>query len=78
MRRRAVWILGVASVCLVRHQSLSTWERDTHYGLTLWFGLQAGFSLQDATRTAELTQGDDEGVVTPATMTESISLPGGS
>ncbi len=77
MRRRAVWILVVASVCLVRHQSLAAWEKDTHYGLTLWLGLQAGFSLQDATRIAELTQGDDEGVVTPATMTESISLLAG-
>jgi hypothetical protein len=74
MWRRATCILVVASMCLVRLPSLSAWEKDTHYGLTLWLAIQAGFSLSDAKRVAEFTQGDDEGFVTPATMTESISL----
>ena len=74
MWRRAVYVVVVASLCLARQPSLAAWEKDTHYGLTLWLGLQAGFSLTDAKRVAELTQGDDEGFVTPATMTESIAL----
>ncbi len=74
MWRRAVYVVVVASLCLARQPSLAAWEKDTHYGLTLWLGLRAGFSLSDAKRVAELTQGDDEGFVTPATMTESIAL----
>jgi len=74
MWRRAVYVVVIASLCLARQPSLAAWEKDTHYGLTLWLGLQAGFSVTDAKRVAELTQGDDEGFVTPATMTESIAL----
>jgi hypothetical protein len=47
--------------------SVSAWEKDLHYGLTLWLGLQAGFTKPEALAVAESTQSEDEGKVNPAT-----------
>src|SRR6266550_2888174 len=50
------------------------WEKDVHYGLTLWLSLQAGFSKEDAMEIARLTQAEDEGHVTPATDMQTLAL----
>jgi len=50
MWRRAVYVVVIASLCLARQPSLAAWEKDTHYGLTLWLGLQADYDLEEAHR----------------------------
>lgn len=45
---------------------LLCWETDTHYGLTKWLAVKAGFSLQDAEAIALAVQAPDEGQLYPA------------
>jgi hypothetical protein len=42
------------------------WETDTHYGLTKWLAVKAGFSLEDAEVIALAAQSPDEGRLYPA------------
>ena len=53
---------------------LFAWEKDFHYGLTLWLGLQAGFSESEGIEIATLTQAEDEGSITPATSMQILAL----
>lgn len=47
--------------------SAQAWEKDLHYGLTLWLSLQAGFGKSEALTIAKWTQAEDEGHINPAT-----------
>jgi hypothetical protein len=72
-RRLAV---SIVAACTIFALSVTghAWEKDFHYGLTLWLGLQAGFSPDSAKRVARVTQGQDEGITTAATISATAAL----
>jgi hypothetical protein len=59
-------ILRCAIALLLLAVPALAWETDTHYGLTKWLAVKAGFTLQEAEAIALGTQEPDEGSLYPA------------
>lgn len=66
MRRSVHNIVSCASVCLLLAVPALAWESDTHYGLTKWLAVKAGFNLPEAEAIALGTLEPDEGSLYPA------------
>ncbi len=62
--KRLILVAVFLVTCVV---SVDAWEKDMHYGLTLWLALQAGFTKSEALTIAKWTQAEDEGRINPAT-----------